>query len=171
MLSRHADAATERASGGLESRRKQEIYLEARRPVVALQRAGGAGEASGGPQPTRRATRAGRSLPRVAKIRGAAWVLRQRLRAAQENAAASSIFAHLNAEELGMGLSDLCVDLHGLRIVEAREKFDELVVPVLPVLGRCVVVTGRGKHSESGEAALRNALIRHVRVRGLECVS
>ena len=99
-----------------------------------------------------------------------AWrgVLRQRLRAAQENAAAS-IFAHLNAEELGMGLSDLCVDLHGLRIVEVREEFDELVVPVLPVLGRCVVVTGRGKHSESGEAALRNALIRHVRVRGLEC--
>ena len=100
------------------------------------------------------------------KIRGAAWVLRQRLRAAQENAAAS-IFAHLNAEELGMGLSDLCVDLHGLRSVEVREEFDELVVPVLPVQVRCVVVTGRGKHSESGEAALRNALIRHVRAREL----
>ena len=38
MLSRHAAAATERASGGLDSPRTQESCLEARRPVVALQR-------------------------------------------------------------------------------------------------------------------------------------
>ena len=169
MLSRHADAATERASGSLDSRRKQEIYLEARRPVVALQRELEELEKLQAAL-SQRDERLGPGAVSPAWRRFVAWrgVLRQRLRAAQENAAAS-IFAHLNAEELGMGLSDLCVDLHGLRIVEAREKFDELVVPVLPVLGRCVVVTGRGKHSESGEAALRNALIRHVRVRGLEC--
>ena len=31
-------------------------------------------------------------------------------------------------------------------------------MPVLPVLGRCVVVTGRGSHNKGGEAALREAL-------------
>ena len=65
----------------------------------------------------------------------------------------------------------LCVDLHGLHVAEATAKFDELVVPVLPALhrARCVVVTGRGRHSTGGEAALREALVRHARHRALRC--
>ena len=38
LISRHAVGAAARTSGSLDSRRKQEVYLEARRPVIALQR-------------------------------------------------------------------------------------------------------------------------------------
>ena len=87
----------------------------------------------------------------------------------------STVFSSLLAPVLSTKPEDtmksegLCIDLHGLHVAEAKAKFDELVVPVLPALGRCVVVTGRGSHSKGGEAALREALVRHARHRALRC--
>ena len=174
IISRHAVGAAARTSGSLDSRRKQEIYLEARRPVVALQRELER-EAEKLATLDKRDDRLGPGAVSAEwrSCRGRCDELRENLRAAQQNAAAS-IFATLNDESLGMG-SDagesegLCIDLHGLHVAEAKAKFDELVVPVLPVLGRCVVVTGRGSHSKGGEAALREALVRHARHRALRC--
>ena len=174
IISRHAVGAAARTSGSLDSRRKQEVYLEARRPVVALQRELER-EAEKLATLDKRDDRLGPGAVSAEwrSCRGRCDELRKDLRAAQQNAAAS-IFATLNDESLGMG-SDagesegLCIDLHGLHVAEAKAKFDELVVPVLPVLGRCVVVTGRGSHSKGGEAALREALVRHARHRALRC--
>uniref|UniRef100_A0A7S3THM2 Smr domain-containing protein n=1 Tax=Emiliania huxleyi TaxID=2903 RepID=A0A7S3THM2_EMIHU len=174
IISRHAVGAAARTSGSLDSRRKQEVYLEARRPVVALQRELER-EAEKLATLDKRDDRLGPGAVSAEwrSCRGRCDELREDLRAAQQNAAAS-IFATLNDESLGMG-SDagesegLCIDLHGLHVAEAKAKFDELVVPVLPVLGRCVVVTGRGSHSKGGEAALREALVRHARHRALRC--
>ena len=176
MLSRHADGAAERTRGSLDSGRKQEIYLEARRPVVALRRELEEEEKRLATLDKRdERLGPGAFSAEWRSCRGNCDELRGKLRAAQQNAAAS-IFATLNDEGLGMG-SDagesrpLYVDMHGLHVAEATAKFDELIAPVLPALRRtrCVVVTGRGRHSTSGEAKLREALVRHARHRGLRC--
>ena len=171
MLSRHADGAAERTRGSLDTGRKQEIYLEARRPVVALRRELEEEEKRLATLDKRdERLGPGAFSAEWRSCRGNCDELRGKLRAAQQNAAAS-IFATLNDEGLGMG-SDagesrpLYVDMHGLHVAEATAKFDELIVPVLPALRRtrCVVVTGRGRHSTSGEAKLREALV----CRGME---
>jgi len=48
-----------------------------------------------------------------------------------------------------------CVDLHGLHVAEAKEVVAEYVMPVLRVMGRIMVVTGRGLHSSDGTSKLR----------------
>ena len=51
------------------------------------------------------------------------------------------------------------VDLHGLRIEEAKAMLTEHVLPVLPVFKCIVVVTGKGLHSKKGKQfVLRDAV-------------
>jgi DNA-nicking Smr family endonuclease len=55
----------------------------------------------------------------------------------------------------------LKVDLHGLFIEEAKEVLDSYVLPVLPVIRKVVLITGRGVHNESNMAKLKLALKDH----------
>eukprot|EP00547_Thalassionema_nitzschioides_P005699 CAMPEP_0194217802 /NCGR_PEP_ID=MMETSP0156-20130528/22281_1 /TAXON_ID=33649 /ORGANISM="Thalassionema nitzschioides, Strain L26-B" /LENGTH=294 /DNA_ID=CAMNT_0038946939 /DNA_START=112 /DNA_END=993 /DNA_ORIENTATION=- len=62
-----------------------------------------------------------------------------------------------------MNNGKLVVDFHGLRVKEAIDKFEEMIIPVLPVQKEVYVVTGRGKHSKTGKSVLKLGLIDHIR--------
>ena len=53
---------------------------------------------------------------------------------------------------------EIQLDFHGLKVREAKQKVNELVVPVLPVVRSMVLITGRGRHSASGGSALKPAI-------------
>ena len=54
------------------------------------------------------------------------------------------------------------VDFHGLHVNEMRRKFKDQVVPVLPVVNKVVVITGRGSHSTGKESKLKKALLKLI---------
>ena len=47
------------------------------------------------------------------------------------------------------------VDLHGLFANEANEIIQEYILPVLHVLKKMVIITGRGAHNKSRKAVLK----------------
>ena len=62
----------------------------------------------------------------------------------------------------GLTARTLQLDYHSLRRRDALRKFDELVVPILPVIGNIHIITGKGKHSPGGVAVIREALKDHI---------
>ena len=66
----------------------------------------------------------------------------------------------------GMGITqtnkETTLDYHGLHRQAALRKFDDLIVPILPVLGEVHIITGKGKHSRGGVGVLQQALIDHI---------
>jgi len=54
------------------------------------------------------------------------------------------------------------VDYHGLHRDSALQKFDELVVPTLPILGCIEIITGKGKHNRWGVSVLQEAPKLHI---------
>lgn len=54
------------------------------------------------------------------------------------------------------------IDFHGLHVGEMKAKFKEHVKPILPVVGKIMIITGRGLHSSGGTSKLKNALIQHI---------
>jgi DNA-nicking Smr family endonuclease len=86
--------------------------------------------------------------------------LAKQLTEARENAT-KDIFERMNsAGDMGAFVPGrgLHVDLHGLFINEAKEKIEELFLPVLPAVKKIVLITGRGVHNPKNEAKLKNAL-------------
>ncbi|KAI8851884.1 hypothetical protein BC829DRAFT_386226 [Chytridium lagenaria] len=87
--------------------------------------------------------------------------VRRQLYDAEQNAS-NEIFARMNEAGL-MGAvddgRDLHIDLHGLQINEAKDKVREYLVPILPVLRKAYVITGRGAHSKSGKSVLKAAML------------
>jgi hypothetical protein len=64
------------------------------------------------------------------------------------------------------------LDLHGLYIAEALQKVEEIVLPVLPVVGRFMHIAGRGLHSsrlDSREvhSVLKAAVVEYLQEQGL----
>jgi len=59
-------------------------------------------------------------------------------------------------------LGEIEVDFHALHVNEAKDLFDESVVPVLQAVGAITIVVGRGHHSEGGVAKLKPALKKHI---------
>ena len=53
------------------------------------------------------------------------------------------------------------IDIHGLHLNEAKETFNECVLPILPALKRVIVITGHGSHSQTGHSVLKQAMIKH----------
>jgi DNA-nicking Smr family endonuclease len=66
------------------------------------------------------------------------------------------------------------LDLHGLYVAEALQKVEEMVLPVLPVVG-FMLITGRGLHSSRSSRAegdevhsvLKQAVVEYLQERGL----
>ena len=54
------------------------------------------------------------------------------------------------------------VDIHGLHVGEMHAKFSELIKPILPVVKKITIITGRGLHSASGESKLRKELKKRI---------
>lgn len=54
------------------------------------------------------------------------------------------------------------VDFHALHVEEAKAKFDETVLPILPVVGKVMLIVGRGNRSEGGVARLKPAIQNHI---------
>ncbi|KAJ1413914.1 hypothetical protein B484DRAFT_454976 [Ochromonadaceae sp. CCMP2298] len=87
--------------------------------------------------------------------------------------AADDIFRQIN--EVGSMATETqgCVlfDLHGLKKVEALQKLEEIVLPVLPTLRRIMLITGRGLHSSRAEgqvhSVLKAAVGEYLQQRGL----
>ena len=95
------------------------------------------------------------------------------------NSAADDIFERINSGSSSMGHTDdrpssssskavvkgvLQIDLHGLKAEQALHKLEELVKPVIPVLRRVIVITGRGLHSAtSGVSVVKEAVFQFCR--------
>ncbi|KAJ3107733.1 hypothetical protein HDU97_003403 [Phlyctochytrium planicorne] len=80
----------------------------------------------------------------------------------KDERAARDIFERSNSSG-GMGQIsndrwELYVDLHGLHVEEAKLMMEQFVLPVVPVLKSVNIITGRGKHSQSGESILKKAM-------------
>jgi DNA-nicking Smr family endonuclease len=68
----------------------------------------------------------------------------------------------MGAEREGQDGSLVKVDFHGMHVHEMRQKFKDHIVPILPVVKRVLIITGRGVHSVGNESKLRKALFRQV---------
>ncbi len=55
------------------------------------------------------------------------------------------------------------IDLHGLHVHEAESILQDYVLPVLPVLKRVYLITGRGKHSKDGKSVLKESVMTFLR--------
>jgi DNA-nicking Smr family endonuclease len=73
------------------------------------------------------------------------------------HSASRDIFERVNSKEHESS-SVHSVDLHGLHTEEAKEIVSEYVLPVLKVVERIMIITGRGVHSASGKSVLRDSL-------------
>uniref|UniRef100_A0A7S3V5Q9 RING-type domain-containing protein n=1 Tax=Chaetoceros debilis TaxID=122233 RepID=A0A7S3V5Q9_9STRA len=56
----------------------------------------------------------------------------------------------------------IVLDFHGLHVEEAKNKFDDEVVPILPVIKKIRLIVGRGKHSSAQIARLKPMLQEHI---------
>jgi hypothetical protein len=86
------------------------------------------------------------------------------LMAAKENAF-NDIYERMNScGSMGLSFSgqSTVVDLHGLSVEGAKQIVLNTILPVLPVLKKIMVITGRGVHSQSGESVLKSSIKRFI---------
>jgi hypothetical protein len=82
------------------------------------------------------------------------------------------IFERVNSSgQMGVCGADkhLKVDLHGLFVEEAKEVIETFVLPVLPVIGKLMLITGRGVHNKTKMAKLKLALKKHFSEIKIRC--
>lgn len=91
--------------------------------------------------------------------------LETQLQKTRKNAAEDIYNRNNSAGTMGQvdGDGQLTVDYHGLYVKDATEKYDSMVLPVLPVQRNIAIITGKGRHSVNGRSALRDGLLDHVR--------
>jgi DNA-nicking Smr family endonuclease len=64
----------------------------------------------------------------------------------------------------------LKVDLHGLFIDEAKSVIESYILPVLPVIGKIELITGRGVHNKSNVSKLKLALMQYFAEIKVKCL-
>jgi hypothetical protein len=137
---------------------KNEIYEQARRPVQLLYK---------------ELCDAQVELRQIRDYESEEWIschnnvgrVRRKLSAARRNAS-TDIFNLVNSAG-GLGKESesgglLYLDFHGLHVEEAINKFDSDIKPILPVVHKVAIITGRGIHSTDGVSVLKTALTEHV---------
>jgi len=91
--------------------------------------------------------------------------VRERLQHAKENASAE-IYSQMNkAGSMGKVINsegEIQLDFHGLGVKEAKDKIDQMVLPVLPVVNSLIIITGRGLHSSNKTSVLKIALRKYL---------
>eukprot|EP01135_Chromosphaera_perkinsii_P012148 Nk52_evm12s2596 gene=Nk52_evmTU12s2596 len=159
-------------SRDLSHEEKQQIYAEAQAPINALKRDKAKLERNidemekKGKTLTRRYERSLEELVRVS----------DRLQGLYDNAY-DDIFERINSQSATMGVmggkgsdgeGELCIDLHGLSVKQGLRKLDELVLPIIGLVKRVLVVTGRGLHSDiMGRSVLKENVEEYARSNGL----
>jgi dsDNA-specific endonuclease/ATPase MutS2 len=86
--------------------------------------------------------------------------LNKQIMEAKENAY-KDVYERVNSIGfMGMSWSgeNTTVDLHGQTVQAAKKVISETILPVLPVLKKMTVITGRGLHSPNGQGVLKEAL-------------
>ena len=91
--------------------------------------------------------------------------LRARIEAARGRAADEIYWRNNSAGDMGMEDCEgrAQVDFHGLYLREAIQRYEDTVLPVLPVQRQCAIITGRGAHSGKKGGVLREGLMEHIR--------
>ena len=92
--------------------------------------------------------------------------LEMQLSDARKNAAEDVYNRNNSAGNMGFYNAEndeVTVDFHGLYLRDAIEKYRDIVLPTLPVQSKFAIITGKGKHSESGKSVLRDGLIDYIR--------
>ena len=132
--------------------KKQELYQTARRPVQALQ--------ADIDQLSERLFNMQVGSAKYRKTTDQIGNLTLKLRESQLNAA-NDIYERMNSVE--QPSSDIMsIDLHGLHVSEAKSILRDYVLPVLPVLQKVYLITGRGKHSKSGQSVLKESIQKYL---------
>ena len=137
--------------GELDHAAKQDFYDTARRPVQTLQ--------ADIDQLTERLSHMSVGSGKFRKISKQIDELRASLRESRLNAA-FDIYERVNSVQSSSDIMQ--IDLHGLHVAEAKSILQDYVLPVLPVLKRVFLITGRGKHSKDGKGALKEAISRFL---------
>ena len=90
--------------------------------------------------------------------------VRKELGEARERAR-EDIYSHINTvgtmgaeQESGM----IQVDYHGQHVNGLRKKFKDHIIPIIPAVGKVMVITGRGSHSVGKEGKLKKALVKLI---------
>ncbi len=90
--------------------------------------------------------------------------VRKQLGEARE-VAREEIYSNMNTVG-SMGAERECgmiqVDYHGLHVNELRQKFKDHIIPIIPAVGKVVVITGRGHHSVGKESKLKKSLFKLI---------
>lgn len=148
-----------RTSVDLTHQEKQSIYGRARYPVNQLQ------------EQLQRLLEEQRTTFETSRVNGLLTEIRQVRTdlAASRRQAREEIYTQLNSVgHMGaqLGASDesgvIQIDFHGLHVNEMYQKFAEQVKPILPVVGKVMVITGRGLHSANGEGKLKKSLMKRI---------
>lgn len=157
MLYLNATGNTQLAKD-LSSVEKQRIYVKARRPVLVLEEKYDAVQSK--LRALKRSDKAYADLEQQLQD-----ILQQLLQASSD--AASDIFSKLNSvgsmARLNEG-NEYQLDFHSLKVQEAKEKFEELVEPVLAVVKKVVLVTGHARHREK-PGSIKHALLKYIKSR------
>jgi len=132
---------------------KKQIFAEARRPEEALKRE--LNECKEYLKDTDAAS--SQHITIASRVKE----LESKLIPAAEHNASQYVF-HLNNSAGDLGRENI-LDLHGLRVKEAKRKLEELVLPVLPVVKRFRLIVGKGSHSEGKSAVLREAICKYIK--------
>jgi DNA-nicking Smr family endonuclease len=75
--------------------------------------------------------------------------------------ATKDIYERVNSRQLKSGvnsMNEFCVDFHGLYVYEAKEIFNEFILPLLDEAKKIMIITGRGKHCENGKSILKKSI-------------
>ena len=135
---------------------KQDIYTDARRPVMKLESKLEQLEGMLGTDTTE-----DEYITLQEKVEG----VRKRLQYAKQNAS-DEIYSQINKTgSMGRVINrdgEFQLDFHSLTVSEAKEKFDQMVLPVLPVVKSFIIITGRGVHSSSNVSVLQKALQKYL---------
>ena len=148
-----------RSDGDLTHEQKNVIYNQARIPVVKLEtKLEELIQEYRGTYDSKGLDKICGDLKRVRKELATARIKARDKIYSQMNSVGS-----MGAEQEERGGSTLIqVDYHGLHVNEMRRKFKEHVIPILPVVKKVLVITGRGSHSVGKESKLKKALFKLI---------
>ena len=146
-----------RTSSDLTHDQKEVIYHRARRPIKDLE------ERAKTLRAEQRKTFDTKTLVDLNKKLKAARtkLATARLKARDEIYESMNTVGNMGAQDLE-NHDMISVDFHGLHVQEMNYKYAELVEPLLPVVKKITVITGRGLHSSGGQSKLMKALKKKV---------
>ena len=146
-----------RNMGDLTHKEKNQIYQQARAPIEKLKQK--LNRLLQERRTTMDPNKCRKICTELIEVRSKLCVARQKSR--------EDIYTRMNSvgamgaqQEGNDGL--IQIDFHGLHVDEMRIKFKEHILPILPVVKKVMVITGRGLHSAGNESKLKKAVLKLI---------